>query len=53
VAVPLTLVDTSHGVVKLPEAVQVSVNSPGANMVTVLLLETTSPLLSVHWYSTG
>lgn len=53
VAVPVTLSERLHGVVKLPDAVQVRVKSPGSNIVTELPPGTTAPLLSVHWYSTG
>jgi len=49
---PLATTDTvpeaEHGAAKLPVAVQVSMNTPAVK-VTVLVEETTAPLLSVHW----
>ena len=47
-ATPLTVSLALHGVVKLPVAVQVKLNEPPDNVI-VLLLDTTTPSLSVHW----
>jgi len=43
-----TVSEAEHGAAKLPVAVQVSMNTPAVK-VTVLVEETTAPLLSVHW----
>ena len=45
---PVIVLVALHGVVKLPEAVQVKLKEPPSNVV-VLVLDTTTPSLSVHW----
>ena len=47
-ATPLTVFVALHGVVKLPVAVQVKLNEP-PDKVTMLVLETTTPSLLVHF----
>ena len=47
-ATPLTVFVALHGVANLPVAVQVKLNEPPDN-VTVLVLDTTTPSLLVHW----
>ena len=47
-ATPLTVFVALHGLVKLPVAVQVKLNEP-PDKVTMLVLDTTTPSLLVHW----